>query len=160
MSGMPLKTGRVFSERWKNKFYYKVASFWLFLLIHTAMHGSMNIKFIFIVGFFYLGVCSVIQLDVFILVVLFISASNVLLIDQLNFNYSSMRLDTVSAFGTSRIFFPASSCIEFYLVFDSQFLGFSISEFGCGRSIWNLNSSIRVLGNQTFINTLFVKIYI
>jgi len=29
---------------WNNKFYYKVASCWLFLLIHTAMHGSMNIK--------------------------------------------------------------------------------------------------------------------
>jgi len=27
------------------KFYYKVASCWLFLLSHTAIHGSMNIKF-------------------------------------------------------------------------------------------------------------------
>ena len=31
---------------WNNKFYYKVASCWLFLLIHTTMHGSMNIKYI------------------------------------------------------------------------------------------------------------------
>jgi hypothetical protein len=28
-----------------NKFYYKVASCWLFFLSHTTMHGSMNIKF-------------------------------------------------------------------------------------------------------------------
>jgi hypothetical protein len=28
-----------------NKFYYKVASCWLFLQSHTTMHGSMNIKF-------------------------------------------------------------------------------------------------------------------
>jgi hypothetical protein len=64
-----------------------------------------GIKFIFIVGFFYLGVCSGIQLDVFIIIVLSISVANVLLIDQLNPIYSSMRFDTVSAFGTSRIFF-------------------------------------------------------
>jgi hypothetical protein len=32
------------NKRWNNKFYYKVASCWLFLLIHTTMHGSMNIK--------------------------------------------------------------------------------------------------------------------
>ena len=31
---------------WNNKFYYKLASCWLFLLIHTTMHGSINIKFI------------------------------------------------------------------------------------------------------------------
>jgi hypothetical protein len=31
-------------KRWNNKVYYKVASSWLFLLIHTTMHGSMNIK--------------------------------------------------------------------------------------------------------------------
>jgi hypothetical protein len=31
---------------WNNKFYYKVAPGWLFLPIHTAMYGSMNIKFI------------------------------------------------------------------------------------------------------------------
>jgi hypothetical protein len=44
MSGMPLEKCWAFNERWNNKFYYNVASFWLFLLIHTAMHGSMNIK--------------------------------------------------------------------------------------------------------------------
>jgi hypothetical protein len=46
MSGMLLKTCWAFNERWNNKFYYKVASCWLFLLSHTAMHGSMNIKLI------------------------------------------------------------------------------------------------------------------
>jgi hypothetical membrane protein len=46
MSGMPLETCWAFNERWNNKFYYKVVSCWLFLLSHTAMHGSMNIKFI------------------------------------------------------------------------------------------------------------------
>jgi len=44
MSGMPLETCWAFNERWNNKFYYKVASCWLFLLRHTTMHGSMNIK--------------------------------------------------------------------------------------------------------------------
>jgi len=34
-----------FSKVWNNKLYYKVASCWLFLLIHTTMHGFMNIKF-------------------------------------------------------------------------------------------------------------------
>jgi len=43
---MPLETCQAFNERWNNKFYYKVASCWLFLLIHTTMHGSMNIKFL------------------------------------------------------------------------------------------------------------------
>ena len=46
MSGTPLETCWAFSERWNNKFYYKVASCWLFLLIHSTMHGSMNIKFV------------------------------------------------------------------------------------------------------------------
>jgi len=32
-----------FNERSNNKFYYKVASCWLFILSHTTMHGSMNI---------------------------------------------------------------------------------------------------------------------
>jgi hypothetical protein len=45
MSGVPLETCWAFSERWNNKFYYKVASGWLFLPSHTAMHGSMNIIF-------------------------------------------------------------------------------------------------------------------
>jgi len=47
MSGMPIGTCWAFNERWNNKFYYKVASCWLFLLSHTTMHGSMNIKIIF-----------------------------------------------------------------------------------------------------------------
>jgi len=33
-----------FNKFWNNKFYYKVISCRLFLLIHTAMHESMNIK--------------------------------------------------------------------------------------------------------------------
>jgi hypothetical protein len=44
MSGMPLETCLTFNEFWNNKFYYKVASCWLFLLIRTTMHGFMNIK--------------------------------------------------------------------------------------------------------------------
>ena len=44
MSGVPLETCWAFNERWNNKFCYKVASCWLFLLNHTTMHGSMNIK--------------------------------------------------------------------------------------------------------------------
>jgi hypothetical protein len=32
MSGMPLETRWAFNERWNNKFYYMVASCWLFLL--------------------------------------------------------------------------------------------------------------------------------
>jgi hypothetical protein len=47
MSGVPLETFWVFNERWNNKFYYKVASCWLFLLSHTTMHEFMNIKFMF-----------------------------------------------------------------------------------------------------------------
>jgi hypothetical protein len=45
MSGMPLETCWAFNKLWNNKFYYKVASRWLFLLIHSTMQGSMNIKF-------------------------------------------------------------------------------------------------------------------
>ena len=44
MSGMPLETCWAFNEQWNNGFYYRVAFCWLFLLSHTAMHGSMNIK--------------------------------------------------------------------------------------------------------------------
>jgi len=44
MSGMPLETCWAINERWNNKFYYKVASCWLFPLSHTTMHGSMDIK--------------------------------------------------------------------------------------------------------------------
>ena len=39
MSGMPLETGWAVNERWNNKFYYKVASCWLFLLSET-LHVS------------------------------------------------------------------------------------------------------------------------
>jgi hypothetical protein len=44
MSGMPLETCWAFNKFWNNKFYYKFTSCWLFILIHTTMHGSMNIK--------------------------------------------------------------------------------------------------------------------
>jgi hypothetical protein len=44
MCGVPLETCWAFNKLWNNKFYYKVASCWLFLLIHTTMHGSMKIK--------------------------------------------------------------------------------------------------------------------
>ena len=46
ISGTPRETCWAFNERWNNKFCYKVASCWLFLLNHTAMHGSVNIKLI------------------------------------------------------------------------------------------------------------------
>jgi hypothetical protein len=36
MSGMPLETCWAFNKFWNNKFYYKVASCWLFLLIVTS----------------------------------------------------------------------------------------------------------------------------
>jgi hypothetical protein len=35
MSGVPFETCWAFNERWNNKFYYKVASCWLFLLNRT-----------------------------------------------------------------------------------------------------------------------------
>jgi hypothetical protein len=44
MSSVQLETWWAFDELWNNKFYYKFASCWLFLLSHTTMHGSMNIK--------------------------------------------------------------------------------------------------------------------
>jgi len=37
MRGMPFETCWAFNERWNNKFYYKVASCWLFLLIHFSL---------------------------------------------------------------------------------------------------------------------------
>ena len=37
MSGMPLETCWAFNERWINKFYYKFASWWLFLLSIDGM---------------------------------------------------------------------------------------------------------------------------
>jgi hypothetical protein len=45
MSGVPLEICWAVNECLNNKFRYKVASCWLFILSHTAMHGSMNIKF-------------------------------------------------------------------------------------------------------------------
>jgi hypothetical protein len=49
MSGVPLEICQAFNKRGNNKFYYKVASCWIFILRHTAMHGSMNIKFSLII---------------------------------------------------------------------------------------------------------------
>jgi hypothetical protein len=37
MSGVPLETCWAFNERWNNKFCYKVASCWLFLLSHKKL---------------------------------------------------------------------------------------------------------------------------
>jgi len=37
MSGVPLETCRAFNKRWNNKFYYKVASCWLFLLKENSV---------------------------------------------------------------------------------------------------------------------------
>ena len=54
MSGIPLETCWAFIERWNNKFCYKVASCWLFLLNHTRMHGSMNVKNIKFIHTFFL----------------------------------------------------------------------------------------------------------
>ena len=54
MSGVPLETCWAFNERWNNKFCYKVASCWLFLLNHTTVHGSMNIKDKIMKGYFML----------------------------------------------------------------------------------------------------------
>jgi len=47
MSGVPLNTCWAVNERRNSKFCYKAASCWLFLLSHTVMHGSMNIKLIY-----------------------------------------------------------------------------------------------------------------
>jgi len=41
MSGVPLETRWAFNERWNNKFCYKVASCWLFLLNLTALILSL-----------------------------------------------------------------------------------------------------------------------
>jgi hypothetical protein len=49
MSGMALETCWAFNERWNNKFYYKAASCWLFVLSHTAMHGYLNIKYFLLI---------------------------------------------------------------------------------------------------------------
>jgi hypothetical protein len=45
MSGVPLETFLAFNERWNNKFYYKVASCWLFLLMSyydARIHEYIN----------------------------------------------------------------------------------------------------------------------
>jgi len=38
MSGIPLETCSAFNKRWINKFYYKVASCWLFLMSHVDLY--------------------------------------------------------------------------------------------------------------------------
>jgi len=43
MSGMPLETCSAFNKFWNNKFYYKVASCWLFLLIHSRKTTLLTI---------------------------------------------------------------------------------------------------------------------
>jgi len=45
MSGMPLETCWSFNERWNNKFYYKVASCWLFLLSELKKNRKIYKKF-------------------------------------------------------------------------------------------------------------------
>jgi len=42
MSGVPLETRRAFNERWNDKFCYKVASCWLFLLNHKYYYLILN----------------------------------------------------------------------------------------------------------------------
>ena len=42
VNGMPLETCWAFSEFWNNKFHYKVASCWLFLLIQSKVYYRMN----------------------------------------------------------------------------------------------------------------------
>ena len=42
MSGMPLETCWAFNERWNNKFYYKFASCWLFLLSKRQKFGMCS----------------------------------------------------------------------------------------------------------------------
>jgi len=42
MSGVPLETCWAFKKRWNNKFYNKVASCWLFLLICSVIYLACN----------------------------------------------------------------------------------------------------------------------
>ena len=44
MSGVPLETRWAFSKFWHNKFYYKVASCWLFLLILFYLGKSLPLR--------------------------------------------------------------------------------------------------------------------
>jgi hypothetical protein len=46
MNGMLLETCLAFNEQWNNKFYYKAASCWLFLLIHICELCSTKETFI------------------------------------------------------------------------------------------------------------------
>jgi len=43
MSGVPLETCSAFNKLWNNKFYYKVASCWLFLLVLCNIPEKRNI---------------------------------------------------------------------------------------------------------------------
>jgi hypothetical protein len=52
MSGVPLETWWAFDKLWNNKFYYKVASCWLFLLICC---GSFGLNFILLTRRHYSG---------------------------------------------------------------------------------------------------------
>jgi hypothetical protein len=52
---MPLETCLAFNKLWNNKFYYKAAFCWLFLLIHTTIHISEDIKHY---GVMYVLVCG------------------------------------------------------------------------------------------------------
>ena len=45
MSGVPLETCSAFNERWNNKFCYKVASCWLFLLNHIYIYIYNTVVF-------------------------------------------------------------------------------------------------------------------
>jgi hypothetical protein len=44
LRGKWIETCWAFNKLWNNTFYYKVTSYWLFLLIHNTMHGSINVK--------------------------------------------------------------------------------------------------------------------
>jgi len=47
MSGMQLETCWAFNEQWNNKFCYKVASCWLFLLIHQFLFTVFSMTTLF-----------------------------------------------------------------------------------------------------------------
>jgi len=46
MSGMPLETCWAFIERWNNKFYYKVASCWLYRLSQKEILKFLGAQFL------------------------------------------------------------------------------------------------------------------
>jgi len=66
MSGMPLETCSALNERRNNKFYYKIASCWFFLLIHTTMHGSLNITCILLLSHSFTFLCSIFYQRIYI----------------------------------------------------------------------------------------------